>query len=91
MTLEEQICERLAVLSPTHLELIDESALHAGHEGARAGGKHFKLHITSRSFSDLPALARHRLVYHALGALMRKEIHALSVIASAPQENQSNH
>lgn len=81
MTLEETIRERLAVLMPTQLELIDESHLHVGHAGALAGGKHFQLTISARCFNDLGTLARHRLVYDALGSLMHKEIHALRIIA----------
>ena len=80
------IRERLAALEPEALELQDESALHAGHEGARGGGGHFRLTIVSRRFSGRSTLARHRLVYGALGPLMHKEIHALAIKAVAPEE-----
>ena len=83
MRLEEIILEKLASLQPTHIELIDESHLHAGHPGARSGGKHFQLTISAPCFKDLSTLARHRLVYDCLGALMSKEIHALRISASA--------
>ncbi len=87
MTLEAQIRERLASLQPTVLELIDDSAKHAGHAGAASGGKHFQLRIISACFKDRPTLARHRMVYDALGSLMHKEIHALSINALTPPDN----
>lgn len=82
MTLEETIIERLAPLQPTRLELIDESHLHAGHAGARAGGKHFQLTLSAPCFKDMSTLAQHRLVYDSLGSLMHREIHALRIITS---------
>ena len=80
--------ERLAHLLPIRLELIDDSAKHAGHEGARSGGGHYRLLIISAAFSGKPTLARHRLVYDALDELMRSKIHALSIQALAPEEVQ---
>lgn len=80
------IQERLAALAPESLEILDESADHAGHEGARGGGGHYRLTIVSRRFAGQPVQARHRMVYDALGALMRKEIHALAIKAYAPGE-----
>lgn len=77
---------RLAGLRPLHLELIDDSAQHAGHEGARGGGGHYRLLIVSDSFSGKSTLARHRLVYEALGDLMRGRIHALSIQSLTPDE-----
>lgn len=79
------IQERLAALAPESLEIVDESADHAGHEGARGGG-HYRLTIVSPRFAGQPVQARHRMVYDALGALMRKEIHALAIKAYAPEE-----
>lgn len=61
---------RLAVLAPEQLELIDDSALHAGHAGARAGGKHFRLTIVAAAFAGKNTVARHRMIYDALGELM---------------------
>ncbi len=86
MTVTEQIRERLAALAPEQIELIDESAKHAGHAGARDGGGHFRLHIVAAAFSGLRIMHRHRLVYDALGPLMKREIHALSIEAFAPGE-----
>lgn len=73
-----------AALAPTELGLEDESYLHAGHEGARSGKGHFALDICSTQFAGLPALARHRLVYAALGSMMQDEIHALRINARTP-------
>ena len=80
------IREKLAPLAPESLEILDESRDHAGHEGARGGGGHYRLIIVSREFSGKPPQARHRMVYDALGAMMKKEIHALAIKAYAPGE-----
>jgi BolA protein len=77
---------RLAVLDPQHLEILDESALHAGHAGAKSGGGHFQLTLMSPAFTGQSGVARHRLVYQALGDLMGGKIHALSITALAPEE-----
>lgn len=77
---------RLASLAPQQIEILDESALHAGHAGARAGGGHFKLTLVSPAFAGQSPIARHRLVYQALGDLMTVKIHALSITAMAPGE-----
>jgi BolA protein len=86
MDLSGRIRESLAALAPESLEILDESSAHAGHEGARGGGGHYRLVIVSRRFAGQPAQARHRMVYDALGTLMRKEIHALAIKAYAPGE-----
>jgi BolA protein len=85
------IRDRLAVLDPERVDLIDESALHAGHEGARDGGGHFRLSIVSERFRGASTVARHRLVYEALGPLMRREIHALAITALTPDEASARH
>lgn len=72
-------------LAPLRLDIADESALHAGHPGAREGG-HFRVHIVSEQFRGRTALERHRLVYQALDELMGSEIHALAVVARDPEE-----
>lgn len=82
----DKIRERLASLQPSRLELIDDSHLHAGHAGARSGGGHYRLTIVSTAFDGKNTIARHRLVYDALGELMHKEIHALAIQASSPSE-----
>ena len=86
MEIAGRIRESLAALAPESLEILDESAAHAGHEGARGGGGHYQLVIVSRQFAGKSAQARHRMVYDALGAMMRKEIHALAIKAYAPEE-----
>ena len=77
--------ERLAALAPSRLEIVDESARHAGHPGARQGG-HYLLLIVSAQFSGKTTLQRHRLVHDTLGELMRSKIHALSIRSLAPDE-----
>ena len=72
-----------AALAPTLLEVRDDSAAHAGHAGAREGG-HFHVRIASPRFVGLGPLARHRLVYDAAGALLKTDIHALSIDARLP-------
>ena len=86
MTVSEQIREKLAALAPESLEILDESSDHAGHEGAKGGGGHYQLVIVSPQFSGKPIQLRHRMVYEALGTMMKKEIHALAIKAYAPDE-----
>jgi len=83
---ETTLRQRLASLAPLRLELIDDSAKHAGHAGALSGGGHYRLLIVSESFYGKSTLARHRLVYDALGELMRSRIHALSIQSLTPDE-----
>lgn len=85
MRLAEQIAARLAPLEPQTLEIADDSADHAGHAGAAEGG-HFSVLLVSPRFAGLSRVARHRLVYDALGPLMRQGIHALELRALAPGE-----
>ncbi len=86
MNLPDLMRQCLDVLGPVALEIHDESALHAGHEGAKGGGGHYWLTIVSAAFSGKPRLQRHRLVYDALGDLMHQQIHALSIQAYTPEE-----
>lgn len=72
--------------APERLEVVDDSARHAGHAGARAGGGHFEVLIVSERFRGLSRLERHRAVYDALGEAMKAEIHALALRALAPGE-----
>ena len=81
--IEEAIRERLAAV---HVEVIDESHLHAGHAGAASGGGHFRALIVSSRFEGANSLARQRLVYAALAEEMRGEIHALSMRTLTPDE-----
>ena len=83
----EMIRERLArELAPKSIDIIDESAKHAGHAGAASGGGHFIVTIVADAFRDKTLIQRHRLVYDALGDIMHREIHALSIQARSPDE-----
>ena len=75
----------IAQLEPTVLELVDDSAAHAGHAGARSGA-HFNLRIVSARFEGKPRIARHRLVYDALRPWMAEGVHALAIDARTPDE-----
>jgi BolA protein len=76
----ELIRERISeALQPSHLEIVDESHLHVGHEGARDGRGHFRVRIASSKFSGLRPIQQHRLVYSAVGDLMETDIHALAI------------
>ena len=81
----DQIRSRLEkAFQPDHLELIDESHRHIGHAGAADGKGHFRLSIVSRRFRHKKPLERQRMIFEALGDLMRTDIHALSVSAQPP-------
>ena len=80
------IRERLTeVFSPQALNIIDESAKHAGHASAGGAG-HFVVEIVSDTFAGNSLIQRHRQVYDALDDIMHSEIHALSIKASTPAE-----
>ena len=84
---EQAMRARLASLQPTTLELHDESHQHVGHAGSRpSGGSHWQLTIVSEAFRGRNAVARHRMVYEALGDLMKSDIHALRIEAFAPEQ-----
>lgn len=88
MSVAEEIRRRLATLAPEKLELVDESGNHAGHSGWRPGGDtHWRLLIVSAAFAGKPTVARHRMIYEALGGLMQDPIHALAITARAPGEH----
>ncbi|MEG2941109.1 MAG: BolA family protein [Thermomonas sp.] len=75
-----------SALEPESLVVTDDSHKHAGHAGARGGQGHFGVDIVSSAFAGKLPLARHRLVYAALGDMMQTDIHALSIHARAPDE-----
>lgn len=63
-----------------HIEVIDESALHAGHAGAPAGGQsHFRVRIWADAFADQTRIARHRAIHTAIGTELMGRIHALAL------------
>ncbi len=83
----EQLREALErQLTPRSLDIIDDSAKHAGHAGAREGG-HFRVIVVADAFSGRSQLERHRLVYAAVAPLMGQGVHALSIIARTPEES----
>lgn len=83
----ERLRARLqAALSPTVIEIIDDSHKHVGHAGARDGRGHFTVRVISERFAGLRPLARHRLIYDATGDLFETDIHALSIQALTPEE-----
>ena len=73
-------------LQPQRLEVADDSHKHAGHAGARGGQGHFSVDIVSAAFAGKLPLARHRMVYAALGSMMQSDIHALAIRARTPDE-----
>ena len=87
----DAIRQRLTTaLSPSRLDLVDESARHAGHAGARPEGEsHFRVSIVSAEFAGKSRVERQRMVFAALGDLMQTDIHALAITASAPGEAQA--
>lgn len=82
------IRHRLAdALAPAHLEVHDDSHKHRGHEGAKAGGGHYRVVVVSGQFEGLNRIQRHRLIYDAIGENMRADVvHALSIQALTPEE-----
>jgi BolA family transcriptional regulator, general stress-responsive regulator len=89
VNLTDVIRERLQRFAPESLDVFDDSSEHVGHAGAREGGGHFQVVIVSAAFAGQSRLARHRLVYDALRDLMPGSIHALAIVAHAPEEPAS--
>jgi BolA protein len=78
-----------SALSPSRIALVDDSEQHRGHGGYNpAGESHFTLTIESAAFAGKSRVERQRMVYAALGELMDERVHALSIRASAPGENE---
>lgn len=76
-----------SALSPTRIELTDDSEKHRGHGGYNpAGESHFTVEIESEAFAGRSRVERQRLVYKALGDLMHDRVHALQIKARAPGE-----
>lgn len=85
--LKDEIGRRLQSLEPLELDIVDESERHRGHAGYREGGNtHWRVAIVSPRFAGCSVVARHRMVYQALGNLMNNPIHALAITARAPEE-----
>lgn len=85
--IETLLRERLAA---AHVEVIDESHLHAGHAGAAGGAGHYRALVVSPRFEGLSLVARQRLVYAALAELMPAEIHALALRTLTPGQWQAD-
>jgi BolA family transcriptional regulator, general stress-responsive regulator len=76
-----------SALSPTHVDLVDDSEQHRGHGGYNPSGEsHFSLDIESEAFAGKSRVERQRMIYHALGDLMKERVHALQIKARAPEE-----
>lgn len=75
-----------AALAPRRLEVLDESAAHAGHAGANGLGRgtHFRVRVDSPLFEGKPRVARHRLVYDALRSYIDQGVHAIAIEVLAP-------
>ncbi|HBA66304.1 MAG TPA: BolA family transcriptional regulator [Methylococcaceae bacterium] len=73
-------------LKPEQIEIIDNSAAHAGHIGAQSGGGHYHVTIVSDAFEGKTLVQRHQLIYKALGDMMKQQIHALGINAMSPSE-----
>jgi BolA family transcriptional regulator, general stress-responsive regulator len=71
--------------APTTLEILDDSAAHAGHAGARSGG-HYRVKLVAEAFRGRSSLERHRLVYAAVAPLLSGSVHALNIVARTPEE-----
>lgn len=73
-------------LAPLQLDIVDDSAKHAGHAGAREGG-HFRVRLVAEAFRGKSRIERHRLVFAALEGAFGSDIHALNIEARTPEEN----
>jgi BolA protein len=83
----EMLARLNSALSPARIELTDDSEQHRGHGGYNpAGESHFTLKIESAVFAGKSRVERQRMIYTALGDLMKERIHALSICATAPEE-----
>jgi BolA protein len=76
----------VSALNPDSVEITDDSHLHAGHAGARDGKGHYSVRIVANGFAGLRPMARHQLIYRAVADMMHNDIHALSIVALAPDE-----
>ena len=76
-------------LSPTRIEVVDDSAKHAGHAGATAGGQtHYSVLVVSEAFSGLNRVARSSAVHDALAAEFAGGMHALALRLRTPEEHE---
>jgi len=89
MTVRDTIAEKLTqAFAPLHLDVVDQSHLHAGHAGARPGGEsHFSIYIVSQAFHGKTRIERHRMVNETLTHELQGGVHALAIRAMAPEES----
>ena len=85
--IEARLREQLAA---QHVDVIDESHLHAGHAGAAGGAGHYRALVVSPRFEGQSLIARQRLVYAALAGMMGGEIHALALRTLTPEQWQAD-
>jgi BolA protein len=92
MTRQDRMIEKLKeAFAPAHLDVADESRLHAGHAGHRPGGEtHYRVHIVSAAFKGKSRIDRHRMVNGALADELACGIHALAIEARAPGEDSGD-
>ncbi len=90
MSVSETIGKKLGeAFAPLRLDIVDNSALHAGHAGARPGGEtHFRAEIVSERFEGLGRVARQRLVYKVLAEELADRVHALELLTLTPAEDE---
>lgn len=91
MTRPEERPETIRAILETALDaecvqIVDDSAMHAGHLGAQGGGGHYRVLVVSSRFEGLSRVAAQRLVYQALGELMTTDIHALEMRTLTPEQ-----
>lgn len=87
MTYKSRIEQKLSVLTPAVLEVIDDSEKHRGHGGYREGGEtHFTVRIVADAFAGQSRLARHRIINDLLSDELKERVHALAIEARAPNE-----
>lgn len=84
--IERMRSQLAAALNPIELAIDDDSHHHIGHAGARDGKGHYTVRIVAPCFAGLRPMARHQLVYRAVADMMQTDIHALSIVALAPDE-----
>ena len=90
MNRPQRIHDLLAAgLATDHIDIVDESHLHAGHAGAASGGGHYRIRVVSARFEGVNKVGRHRLVYDCLREMMQKDIHALAMTLLTPSEAQA--
>jgi len=89
MNRKERITTLLArELAPIYMDLVDDSAKHAGHSGAQPGGQtHYSLTIKADCFSKLNKIQRHQMIYALLADEFKTGLHALAIDAKTPDEN----